>query len=180
MVPPLSGFILLTRGDFCFHIVFNQHRLWITYIFIQFSTTDPWPLFYLPNLSFWPFNYSVTLLMTSCSVLLAQWPTCTGEESKYSTERQKGRGRRGRQYSIQPAINSAVSGGELLNRGEGRTVKAEEEDEMKHSASVQLGWRLNPCSDYNQCQMLRSCYSQGRFSCMVWIQTISLFSCPMY
>ena len=36
---------------------------------------------------------------------------------------------RGRWCSIQSAINRAVSGGAVLKRGEGRTVKAGEEDE---------------------------------------------------
>lgn len=52
-------------------------------------------------------------------------------EKECSTERQKAkeRKRRGRWDSIQPAINSAAGGGEVLKMGAGRIVKDGREDE---------------------------------------------------
>ncbi len=98
------------------------------FLIIQFlSTFNPFfspPLLTasLVSLTFPLLTHSVTLLMTSCSALLTQWPTYTVKE-RASAQLEDRKGERERDWgwwcSIQCAINRAVSGGAELKRGKG-------------------------------------------------------------
>lgn len=95
------------------------------FLIIQFfSTFNPFfspPLLpaSLVSLTFPLLTHSVTLLMTSHSALLTQWPTYTVKERACAQlEDRKGESRDwGWWCSIQCALNRAVSGGAELKRG---------------------------------------------------------------